>query len=134
MTPTLAPMAWTQFTLAPQPSKADWLAIINRVVNHGIDPSSDPLPPVGKETWSIWPRVGWCHDYAVTKRAELMLRGYAASECLLAEVQLPDGEYHMVLVVNGLTLDNLREEILPWPQYELVKMQSTDNPDQWTGL
>jgi predicted transglutaminase-like cysteine proteinase len=130
----LPPFAWTKFTIAPAIAKDAWPAIINRVVNEGIDPASGPTPTPADEVWLIWPRVGWCHDYALTKRYELMLRGYEARECLLAEVQLPDGEYHLVLVVNGATLDNIRSEIRPWPQYKPIKMQSVENPNFWVAL
>ena len=134
MNPAPTPFAWTKFTLAPEMPKTAWPAIINRVVNNGIDPASGPLPSPAEEIWSIWPRVGWCHDYALTKRYELMLRGYDASECLMAVVQLPDDTYHAVLVVDGLTLDNLHHDLRPWPQYKPVKIQSAENPDWWAMI
>jgi hypothetical protein len=67
MTSALAPMAWTFFQSVP-PSRAGWLDIVNRMVIHGIDPMHGP--PDVSDPWRIWPKTGWCHDYAVTKRYE----------------------------------------------------------------
>jgi predicted transglutaminase-like cysteine proteinase len=128
MTATLAPIAWTLFSTSPPPPKAAWLDIVNRMVNHGIDPmrgTPDVLDP-----WRIWPKTGWCHDYAATKRAELLLRGYAASELLLCECIAPDGEHHMVLLAGGFALDNLTDRLLPI-SYPVVRQQSAANPDLW---
>lgn len=129
---TLPPIAWTIFKATPPVAKTAWPAIINRAVNHAIDAS--PSAPVAGEPWQLWPKVGHCHDYAVTKREELMARGYSAGELLLAIVQLPDGEYHMVLVVEGIgMLDSLTEVIGPM-RYRVVQMQSRDDPDDWISV
>jgi predicted transglutaminase-like cysteine proteinase len=128
MTVTLAPMAWTLFERAPKPSKVAWLDIVNRMVNHGIDPMHGT--PDVSDPWRIWPRVGWCHDYAVTKRVELLLRGYSASELLLCECLGPDGQHHVVLLVGGVALDNLTDQLLPM-HYPVVRQQTAENPDLW---
>lgn len=129
--PALAPMAWTIFAQTPLPTKAEWLAIVNRMVNRAIDP--DPSPPQVGDPWRVWPMSGQCHDYAVTKREELLLRGYHAGELLLCECQLPDGRYHLVLLVGGMVLDNLRDEIVPWAEcgYRAVVTQSAADPNFW---
>lgn len=130
MTTALAPIAWTIFAQgAGSPSRGDWIGIVNRYVNHGIDPEQSP-PPGPETPWHIWPKAGWCHDYAVTKRYELMLRGFAASELLLCECIAPDGEHHMVLLVGGVALDNLTDELRPM-RYPIVRVQSSANPDFW---
>lgn len=130
MRPALAPIGWTLFAQGrDRPLRADWLGIVNRMVNHGIDPMQGPVP--GPETvWRIWPKAGWCHDYAVTKRYELMLRGFAASELLLCECIAPDGEHHMVLLVGGICLDNLTDQLRPM-HYPILRVQSATNPDFW---
>lgn len=130
MIASLAPIAWTLFEQNNQPpSRADWLGIINRVVNHGIDPEQGPVP--GPETpWRVWPKAGWCHDYAVTKRYELMLRGFAPSELLLCECIAADGGHHMVLLAGGVALDNLTDELKSM-RYPIVRVQSAANPDFW---
>jgi predicted transglutaminase-like cysteine proteinase len=78
----------------------------------------------------IWPKVGWCHDYAVTKRAELSLRGYMASELLLCECLGPDGQHQMVLLAGGFALDNLADRLLPM-RYPALRQQSAESPDLW---
>jgi predicted transglutaminase-like cysteine proteinase len=128
LTSTLAPMAWTLFTQTPSPSKTDSLNIVNRMVNHGID--AMPGTPDVSDLWRIWPKAGWCHDYAVTKRAELLLRGYGPSELLLCECLGPDGEHHMVLLAGGFALDNPTERLLSM-RYPVLRQQSAENPDLW---
>lgn len=134
MPSTLAPMAWTLFAQAPSPSKTDWLNIVNRMVNHGIDPMHGK--PDVSDPWRIWPKCGWCHDYAVTKRYELLQRGYQVSELLLCECIAPnggiapDGGRHLVLLAGGFALDNLTDRLLPM-SYRIVRTQSAENPDLW---
>ena len=133
----LAPMAWTIFTLNI-PRQTD-LAVVNRRVNNRITPvAADANRP-----WRIvyaddGPTDGCCHDYAVTKRAELLGLGWPASRLLLCEVKYDAAMDHMVLIVVAddgaeLVLDNLRPAIVPWPQagYRLVRRQSADSPDIW---
>ena len=131
MTNVLAPMAWTEFSLTPKPSRADIIAMINHAVNSGIQPS--PRPALLADPWLIWPVIGQCHDYAVTKREELLLRGFAPSDCLLAECIVADGEHHLVLIVDGMVLDNLHSAILPVEKvrYTWVRRQTSANPDYW---
>jgi predicted transglutaminase-like cysteine proteinase len=125
MTPVLAPFPWTEFKLARKPSRAEIIAEINARVNAGIRPSRGK--PGVNDPWLLWPPVGWCHDYAVTKREELMLRGIASQLC---ECIAPDNEHHMVLLVDGVALDNLTSDIAPM-RYPVVRVQSMDNPDLW---
>jgi predicted transglutaminase-like cysteine proteinase len=131
LTSTLPPIGWTLYEQANPPSKNDWLDIINRAVNHGIDPESGPIPDA-TSPWRIWPKSGWCHDYAVTKRYELMLRGFSASELLLCEC-IADGQHHLILLVGDVALDNLTDRILPM-RYQIVRTQSASNPDFWEAL
>ena len=113
------------FKLAPKPDQAHTLAIINRLVNNGIDPQQGT--PDLSDPWQIAPRVGWCHDYAVTKQWLLTPLGISSQLC---ECIAPDGEHHMVLIVGEVVLDNLTEAIGPM-RYEVVRMQSATNSDDW---
>jgi predicted transglutaminase-like cysteine proteinase len=78
----------------------------------------------------IAPASGDCEDYAVTKRAELLDRGWPARALLLSEVTTASGEHHMVLVVRtksgDLVLDNLTHEVRLWfnVPYQSIRMQS----------
>jgi len=134
MTNTLPPFAWTAFeTNPPAPSRRDWIEIVNRSVNGGIIPEYGAAPPF--DVWRLWPRTGWCHDYAITKRFELMLRGFAASDLSLVECIAPDGEHHLVLIADGLVMDNLNPTVRPAAKlgYTIVRQQSAGNPDVWTA-
>lgn len=151
MKPVLPPFGWSKFRVGA-PNKAD-LDLVNTEVNERITYTPPCLDPAAAERikepdgscvgigwrviWSDSPnKHGDCHDYAVTKRAELLARGWPASRLLLAEVKFDQTEDHLILIVtNGddLVLDNRRDDIVPWAKsgYTLVRMQSPDDPDRW---
>lgn len=115
------------------------LAEVNRDVNNAIVPKVDEGGSL-TERWRIWPKAGACYDYAITKRHELLARGWPSSVLLLAEVVVPWGEYHLVLVVRtkkgDLVLDNLTEKIKLWSDtdYQWVRMQTPSNPEFWSEV
>ena len=154
--PTLAPMAYTQFCLqypgecrtrtifrgGPVRLSAERraeLARVNDAVNASIAPEPNRLGLAG-EVWLIGPDRGECHDYAVTKRHELMARGWPARALLLSEVVIPSGKHHLVLVVRSsagdLVLDSLTARIRPWfkAPYQWVRMQLPGVPRLWTTI
>ena len=117
-TPTLAPIAYTRFCLQypddchahsvifrpPHPvvltaAHAEDLIEVNRDVNRAIAPRED-AGTLLDERWIVGPKAGACHDYAVTKRHELLTRGWPSRSLLLAEVVVPWGEHHLILVVR----------------------------------
>lgn len=157
-TAALPPLAYTRFCLQyPQECKIgraafhhhhvevlnaarlQELAEVNRNVNRTIAPRSD-LTDVINERWRVSPNAGPCHDYAVTKRHELLARGWPAQSLLLAEVVVPWGEHHLVLVVRtndgDLVLDNLSAGIKLWTRtpYHWVRIQSPGNPNLWATV
>jgi predicted transglutaminase-like cysteine proteinase len=155
-TPTLAPMAYTQFCLrypvecrtrkifrgGPIRLSADRrgeLARVNAAVNAGIVPEPN-LQGLAGEVWLIGPDRGDCNDYAVTKRHELMARGWPARALLLSEVVTTWGEHHLVLVARttegDLVLDNLTSRIKPWLKapYRWVRMQIPGVAKLWTTI
>ena len=125
MTNTLAPMAYTEFALAPKTSRAETLEIVNRFVNHGIDAKMGE--PNLSDPWLIGPKAGWCHDYAVTKQWLLAALGIPSQLC---ECIAPDNEHHLVLIVDNVVLDNLTSAIGPI-RYPVVRTQAADNLDYW---
>jgi predicted transglutaminase-like cysteine proteinase len=155
--PARAPMAHTRFCLqypdeckvkrmvfrgGPTkltPERWSELSTVNTSVNRGIRPEPN-LGGVATERWLIAPSAGDCNDYAVTKRHELIKRGWAARNLLLAEVVVPSGEHHLVLVIRttegDLVADNLNANIRPWtaPRYRWVRVQSPKNPLFWTTV
>jgi hypothetical protein len=68
----------------------------------------------------IAPKTGNCNDYAVTKRHELLSRGWPSRALLLAEVIVPSGERHLVVVVRvkqgDFVIDNRNADIRPLEQ------------------
>jgi predicted transglutaminase-like cysteine proteinase len=155
--PAMAPMAHTRFCLDyPQECRPErimfrggvaklhserWADLIevNRTVNRAIRPERND-GGVASERWLIAPGAGDCNDYAVTKRHELIRRGWPARQLLLAEVVVAGGEHHLVLVVRtsagDLVLDNLNGNIRTWSstRYRWVRVQSPRNPLFWSTL
>jgi predicted transglutaminase-like cysteine proteinase len=154
---TLPPMAFTQFCLRyagqckPQQilfrggpvrlTAERWedLKDVNNSVNAAIIPERNTEGLAG-EKWLINPASGDCNDYAVTKRAQLLERGWPARDLLLSEVVTPWGEHHLILVVRtsmgDLVLDNMSHQIRPWTRvpYQWVRMQTPKNPNYWASL
>ncbi len=156
-TPVLAPMAFVRFCMRyPEDCKVHKmqfrgtpvtltktreaeLAKVNRDVNRKIAPQEN-VKGVIEEKWMVAPREGDCNDYAVTKRHELLARGWPSSSLLLAEVIVPSGEHHLVLVVRtreeDVTLDSLNWNLRPVSQipYHWVRAQQVGNPKFWSKI
>ena len=151
--PTLAPLAFVRFCLR-QPDQcvgdgADRITLdeaaigdlsdVNRSVNRSIRPQRK-LASAGIGNWEIAPAAGDCNDYALTKRHELLARGYPASALLLSVVETRWGEGHLVLTVRtdrgDLVLDNLSAAIRPWDAtgYRWIKRQSSQDPNRWVAV
>jgi predicted transglutaminase-like cysteine proteinase len=116
------------------------LNLVNRQVNRDIIPDATMGPAT--EEWKISPASGNCHDYAVTKRHELLALGWPSRVLLLAEVVVPSGEHHLILVVRtknaDLVLDNLNANIrtaaMTRYQYQWVRVESPHNPEFWFNV
>jgi predicted transglutaminase-like cysteine proteinase len=156
-TPTLAPMALTRFCLKytddcevrrmafrPKPfrlTEERWsqLVTVNREINRQITPQRNE-GGVLTEEWLVSPKYGDCNDYAVTKRHELLARGWPSRTLLLSEVVTSWGEHHLVLVVRtsegDVVLDNLNANVYPVSRarYEWVRAQSPGNPKFWSTV
>jgi predicted transglutaminase-like cysteine proteinase len=155
--PALAPMAHTFFCLKYRDDcKVDkavladstvtltsnrWseLERVNAAVNQAIVPHPNTKGLAG-EVWLISPRAGECHDYAVTKRHELLALGWPEQDLLLSEVVTSWGEHHLVLVIRtsdgDFVADNLNPNIRIWSQtpYQWVRIQSPGNPLIWSTM
>ncbi|MBR0916312.1 transglutaminase-like cysteine peptidase [Bradyrhizobium japonicum] len=112
---------------------------VNNTVNGTIMPTAN-LGGLATETWIVGPQTGDCNDYAVTKRHELLARGWPARALLLSEVITSSGEHHLVLVVRtasaDLVLDNLTAEIRVWSKtpYRFARMQTPGNARLWATI
>jgi predicted transglutaminase-like cysteine proteinase len=155
--PSLAPMAFTQFCMRyadqcrpnrirfrggpVRMTKDRWEALkeVNRYVNDSIVPEINYEGLAG-EKWLIGPSSGDCNDYAVTKRAELIGRGWPSRTLLLSEVVTAWGEHHLVVVVRTSTgdfvLDNMTRSIRSWSQtpYQWLRIQTPGNPNYWASI
>jgi predicted transglutaminase-like cysteine proteinase len=158
--PTLGPMAHARFCLrykddcevrgvgrniAMTVERLNELNSVNRQVNRDIAPQPNLGGPATEE-WIVSPRAGACHDYAVTKRHELLAGGWPSSALLLSEVVVPSGEHHLVLVVAmkdpetaevaNLVLDNLNDNLRPvgLTPYRWLRMESPNNPIFWSTV
>lgn len=157
-TPVLGPFAYTHFCLRytqdcrihgrafrrPHPvdlTREKWqeLVSVNNVVNREIIAQ----PHWGDKTYATWriaPTHGDCNDYAVTKRHELLARGWPSRALLLAEVVTSWGEHHLVLVVRtrqyDYVVDNLTAQIRKWAEtpYEWVRIQSPSDSVLWSTI
>ncbi|WP_213769873.1 transglutaminase-like cysteine peptidase [Bradyrhizobium sp. dw_78] len=154
---TLPPMAFTQFCLRyAEQCKPDRVVFrggpvrltserygdlkdVNEAVNSSIAPERNTEGLAG-EKWLINPSRGDCNDYAVSKRSELLARGWPTRALLLSEVVTAWGEHHLVLVVRtstgDLVLDNLTGQIRPWSRtgYQWLRIQTPKNPNYWASL
>jgi predicted transglutaminase-like cysteine proteinase len=154
---TLPPMAFTQFCMryagqcksqkivfrgGPVRLTAErWndLKAVNHAVNTAIVPEANTEGLAG-EKWLINPASGDCNDYAVSKRSELLARGWPTRALLLSEVVTSWGEHHLILVVRtsggDLVLDNLTPQIRQWAKapYQWVRIQTPKNPNYWASL
>ena len=124
--------------IALTPERLKVLKTVNREVNRAIEPEVD----VDSETlaeWVISPPTGDCKHYAITKRHELLARGWPSRALLLAEVVVPSGDHHLLLVIRtkdvDLVLDNLNANIrsvaMTYRQYQWVRIETPQNPKFW---
>jgi predicted transglutaminase-like cysteine proteinase len=156
-TPVLAPMAHTLFCLKyPAECKAhnvvfrggavtltakrwDELERVNAAVNRAIIPHPNRAG-LAAEKWLIAPKAGECHDYAVTKRHDLIALGWPERDLLLSEVVTSWGEHHLVLVVRtsdgDLVADSLTGQIRDWTSapYQWLRVQTPQNPTFWSSV
>jgi predicted transglutaminase-like cysteine proteinase len=152
--PSLPPLGHTRFCLRyPADCEVRWapshlrgleldkrrwteLILVNHAANSAILPQRNGDGIFGEE-WLVMPPAGDCNDYAVTKRHQLIARGWSSQSLLLAEVVTLWGEHHLVLVIRtaqaDLVLDNITRRIRPWSDthYRWIRIQSPSNPKFW---
>ena len=112
------------------------LVELSQRVNREITPQNDG----DDDEWSLAPDAGDCEDYAITKRHELINRGWPAAALRLAKGRTSWGEGHLVLVVRtdsgDLVLNNLSGSVVDWRssglRWEMI--QSSENPRQWYNI
>jgi predicted transglutaminase-like cysteine proteinase len=114
---------------------------VNLKWNQDMEPLTN-MNKYGKEQ-DVWRRAsvddigGDCKVYALTKRAELIARGFPPSALSMTVLKLDGGEGHSVLTVHtdkgDFVLDNLKDKIMSWdqsfPTHQYVKIAPTDQED-----
>jgi len=93
------------------------------------------------DVWVVLDRPGYgdCEDYAITKKHELIRRGWRADQLRMVAVITETGERHAVLVVatdrGDYVLDNREARPVPWHKlpYLWVQQQVTDG-SMWEDL
>ncbi len=110
---------------------------VNVTVNRRITPRSD-LEVFGRaDHWTDNTEIGDCDDYVMTKRKELIARGWPASSLLILLADTETGERHVVLLAvtdrGDLVLDNRFDVVLPWDRvgYRWIARQSPDHLLRW---
>jgi predicted transglutaminase-like cysteine proteinase len=113
---------------------------VNYRVNRSIRAKSDRAAHGKTDHWSIGGRVGDCEDYALTKRHELIRRGWSSNTLLVATARDRRNRMHAVLIAHtnrgDFVLDNLTGSIRAWNKtgYRWLKRQSRQNPKKWVRL
>jgi predicted transglutaminase-like cysteine proteinase len=113
---------------------------VNHRVNVSIVSKSKAYGSSLEDTWTIAPDRGDCNDYAVTKRHELLRRGFPSSALRLSVTKTAAGIGHLVLVVvttkGDLVMDSLADAIQPWQttDYQWLKIQSARDPHYWVEI
>ncbi len=110
---------------------------VNRQINGAMRPKAESGTT---DVWKIGGSSGDCEDYALTKRAALLRKGFPSSSLLMTAVVTRRGESHAVLMVRtdrgDFVLDNLNSLVKPWSAtgYRFIAMQSPTNPRMWVRL
>ncbi|WP_421854398.1 transglutaminase-like cysteine peptidase [Oricola sp.] len=121
------------------PNRMSVLQAVNSSVNRSIKPVSDLQLHGKREVWSFPASAGDCEEYALSKRAALLRRGYRPGDLLIA-VGNKRGERHAVLVVRtsegDFVLDNMEDSVLPVRKagMRFSKIQSPVDAGNWVRV
>jgi predicted transglutaminase-like cysteine proteinase len=103
------------------PENLSELDVVNRSVNHEIEPATDMEVYGVTEYWTLPRTRGDCEDYALLKRHRLIARGWPSSAFLMTVVRDEKNEGHAVLTVRTTP-------------YHYVMRQSFVDPKAWVSL
>jgi predicted transglutaminase-like cysteine proteinase len=122
------------------PERLSELDVVNRKVNHDIEPATDMEVYGVAEYWTLPKTRGDCEDYALLKRHILIARGWPSGTLLMTVVRDEKNEGHAVLTVRttqgDYILDNKIDVVRLWNQtpYHYVMRQSYLDPKVWISL
>jgi predicted transglutaminase-like cysteine proteinase len=117
------------------------LRVVNHSVNTRIRERSDMATAGKADDWRLASTEGDCEDFAITKKKELLERGWPASALLLTVVRPRfSNAGHTVLTVRtskgDLILDSLAPRVKPWSatSYRFFARQSPHGGKEWERL
>lgn len=134
------PAARNEARFSATPERLSELDEVNRAVNRAIEPETDTNLYGMSEFWTLPRAKGDCEDYALLKRALLMIREWPSGSLLLTVVRDEKGEGHAVLTARTMQgdyiLDNKAEGVRLWHKtpYAFVMRQSYIDPRVWVSL
>jgi predicted transglutaminase-like cysteine proteinase len=119
-------------------SSAKWRQIdeVQGDVNASIRPRA-----MNPRVWD-YAADGWgdCNTFALTKRRELIARGWPKEGLLLVTAITERGEGHLALVAHtdqgDLVLDNRVTHVVDWARlpYRWISIQSPESPTKWLSI
>lgn len=116
------------------PDRFQQLQAVTQGVNRSMRAVEDRVRFGVADRWTVGGGQGDCEDFAMTKRAMLIARGWSPSSVLVALVYFR-GAQHAVLVARtdggDYVLDNLNSAVKPWrgTPYSWAKIQ---DPSEFT--
>ena len=116
------------------------LVAVNASVNRRIRQTTDRALYHVADRWVVNPGAGDCEDFALTKKALLIAKGWPSSALLVALATTRAGVDHAVLIARtdsgDLVLDSLRSGILEWTPtlYHWISVQSPTNVWKWVAI
>ena len=131
---------YTDARIEATPENLSELDVVNRTVNHEIEPATDMEVYGVTEYWTLPKTRGDCEDYALLKRHRLTPSGWPSSAFLMTVVRDEKNEGHAVLTVRttlgDYILDNKIDVVRLWNQtpYHYVMRQSFVDPKAWVSL
>jgi len=122
-------------------TRARWeqLCDVQWELNQRIDYTPD-LEQFGQvERWAVVDDKGDCDDYMLTKRQELIAKGWPVDCLLPATCDTETGGLHAVLVVvtdrGDYVLDNRYEKVMPWAELPYYNWSRLDYASgQWVSV
>ena len=122
------PGSWRGDVAHLTPQRFRELVAVTGAVNRSMAQVEDRTQFGVSDIWTVGGRAGDCEDFALTKRAALLAKGWPRSSVLVALVYLR-GAQHAVLVARtdqgDYVLDNLNSTVKPWREtaYSWNKIQ-----------
>ncbi len=113
---------------------------VNNSVNRSMRERTDRALYRVADKWAIGQKAGDCEDFALTKKAQLVAKGWPSSALLVALATTRAGLEHAVLIARtdhgDLVLDSLRSDIRGWSPslYRWRTVQAPSEAWNWYAI